>query len=264
VAAKFNAVIVIPARQGSTRFPGKPAALIRGVSLLERTWRIAKAVPAVAEVYVATDDQGIRRQAEGFGAKALMTPAECRNGSERAFAAATQLKTKPDVVVNLQGDAVLTPPWVVAAAVAAMRKDAKLPVATPAVRLSWDQFDEFLAAKAGGRASGTMVVFDKKGDALYFSKAVIPFVRDRGQADPPIYRHIGLYAYRYEALKKYCSWPPAPIEEMEKLEQLRFLENGVAIRVVPVDYRGRRHWSVDNPEDIAIVEKIIAEEGELV
>ncbi len=260
----MNTVIVIPARKGSTRFPNKPLALIQGRQLLYRTWLIAKAVTGVDETYIATDDEEIREQAEKFGAKVLMTGSHCENGTERVYDAVQQLKKKPEIAINLQGDAVLTPPWVIQSIVETLQKDATVPLATPATRLDWKRYDEFLQSKAGGRVSGTLVVFDLNHRALYFSKGLIPFVRDRKIAEPPIYRHIGLYGYRYETLKKYIELKPTPLEGIEKLEQLRALENGIPIRIVLVDYRGRTHWSVDNPEDIKIVEEIVRREGELI
>ena len=110
-------------------------------------------------------------------------------------------------------------------------------------------------------ASGTTVVFDRKRDALYFSKAVIPYMRKEGHAG--IYRHIGLYGYRKASLARYVELAPAPLEQTEGLEQLRALENGMAIRVAIVDYRGRTHWSIDAPQDVAVAERIIEREGEL-
>jgi 3-deoxy-manno-octulosonate cytidylyltransferase (CMP-KDO synthetase) len=255
--------IVIPARKGSTRFPNKPLAVIRGRTLLERTWRIAKAVKRVDQVVIATDDGEILRHAEGFGAKAVMTRPDCENGTIRVHDAVRRLKPRPSIAVNLQGDAVLTPPWVIQAVVDALRKDPRIPIATPAVRLDARRYEEFLQSKAGGRASGTLVVFGRDKNALYFSKGIIPFVRD-GAADAPIYRHIGMYGYRWSALEKYVKLKPTPLERTEKLEQLRALENGIPIRVVEVDYKGRTHWSVDNPDDVGVAERIIEREGELV
>jgi 3-deoxy-manno-octulosonate cytidylyltransferase (CMP-KDO synthetase) len=268
LSEKHNATIIIPARKGSTRFPNKPLATVAGQLLLFRTWKIAQAVDGVDAVYIATDDNEIRSVAEGFGASVLMTPAECDNGTERVFAAVSQLPVRPDVIVNLQGDAVLTPPWVIQAVVDAMTMNPEIAMATPATALSWAQYDQFVAAKAGGRVSGTLVVFDKNQRALYFSKGFIPFIRDRMPAlesiAPPIYRHIGLYGYRYTTLERYVNWQPTPLEKIEKLEQLRALENGLPIQIVLVDYRGRTHWSIDNKEDVAIAEGIIRSEGELV
>jgi 3-deoxy-manno-octulosonate cytidylyltransferase (CMP-KDO synthetase) len=260
----MNTVIVIPARKGSTRFPNKPMALVRGKQLLHRTWCIAKAVNHVDEVYIATDDQDIRARAEEFGAKVLMTRPECENGTVRVFDAVTQLKNRPEIAVNLQGDAVLTPPWVIQAVVDEMQKNPSIPLATPATRLDWKRYDEFVQSKSDGRVSGTLVVFDKNKNALYFSKGLIPFVRDRNGAEPPIYRHIGLYCYRYEMLAQYVDLKPTPLEEIEKLEQLRALENGISVRIVPVDYRGRTHWSIDNLQDVKVAEAIISREGELI
>ena len=111
---------------------------------------------------------------------------------------------------------------------------------------------------------GTLVVFDRNMNALYFSKTPIPFVRPNKLKELPLYRHIGLYAYRYETLANYLTLQPGPLEQVEGLEQLRALENGINVRVVLVDYRGRTHWSVDSPDDVSKVEAIIAREGELV
>jgi 3-deoxy-manno-octulosonate cytidylyltransferase (CMP-KDO synthetase) len=257
-------IIVIPARRGSTRFPNKPSALILGKSLLQRTWSIARAVKNCDDVLIATDDEGIRSQAQGFGAKVIMTRADCENGTIRVFEAVKTLSQAPQVVVNLQGDAVLTPPWVIQAVVDAVQQDASIQIATPATRLEGRFYDEFVQSKAGGRVSGTLVVFGLNRNALYFSKGMIPFVRDRDRDLPPVYRHIGLYCYRYEALENYAQLEPTPLEEAEKLEQLRALENGIPIRVIPADYGGRTHWSIDNPEDIKITEGIIEREGELI
>ena len=259
----MNTVIVIPARKGSTRFPNKPLALIRGQPLLYRTWLIAKKVQSVDEVYVTTDDEQIRVKAESFGAKVIMTRPECSNGTERVYEAIRQLKVRPTIALNLQGDAVLTPPWVIQSVIETLKQDPSIPLATPAIRLDWKRYDEFVQTKAGGKISGTLVVFDLKQNALYFSKGLIPLMRDRKIAEPPIFRHIGLYAYRYETLEKYVQLAPTPLEEVEKLEQLRALENGIPIKIVLVDYRGRTHGSIDNPEDVQVVESIIDREGEL-
>ncbi len=264
----MHTTIVIPARYGSTRFPGKPMANILGKSLLERTWRVACEVKGVEAVIIATDDQRIASHATAFGAKVQMTAAKWRNGSERILEALQLLKLSPDIVVNLQGDAVLTPPFVISALLEAFStdKEEQFAVATPCVQLTKAQYDEMLENKSKGIAGGTMVTFDQQGKALYFSRSIIPLLReDTSRKDDyvPVYRHIGLYAYRLSALKEYVQLEPTPLELAEGLEQLRILEHGMAIKVVPVDYRGRTHWSVDHPEDVAIVERIIQREGEL-
>jgi 3-deoxy-manno-octulosonate cytidylyltransferase (CMP-KDO synthetase) len=261
----METIIVIPARYGSSRFPGKPLAPITGRSLLERVWRIGKAVEGVSRVVVATDDARIVEHVRSFGGEAVMTSASCQNGSERAYEAAQNLGSKADVIVNLQGDAVLMPPWVIGALVKAMTEDPSIQIATPAVRLNGDQYKSMSAMKGAGIVSGTTVTFAKNGNALYFSKGIIPFMRTApASGEPPIFQHIGVYAYRSEALKKYINLPQGMFEEVEQLEQLRAIENGMSIRVVQVSLQGRTMWSVDNPQDVARVEEIIRAEGELV
>lgn len=260
----MKTVIVIPARYGSTRFPGKPLKPIKGRSLLERTCAIARAVKAVQEVLVATDDPRIVEHAKQIGVKAVMTSETCENGTERVWEAIQNIGFKPDAIINLQGDAVLTPPWIIQAVVDAMNADSSVQLATPATQLTWDQYDKLVASKSNGVAGGTTVTFDLNHNALYFSKALIPFLRDKSQAIPPVFRHIGLYGYRYDCLQRYLQLKPTPLETSEKLEQLRALENGIPIKVVLVDYKGRSHWAIDSPEDVTIAESIIDKEGELV
>lgn len=259
----MTAIIVIPARFGSTRLPGKPMALIAGKSLLYRTWSIAMAVKHIDGVYIATDDVRIKDHAEGFGARVIMTKTDIPNGTERVFHAVSTLSVKPDIILNLQGDAVLTPPWVIQALVDAMHADLKIGFATTAMRLSLVQYEQMLRSKREGAVGGTTVVFDKQDNALYFSKSVIPFVRDKSSDLLPVFRHIGLYVYRYDVLKQYLALPPTVLERTEGLEQLRALEWGIPIKVVQVDYRGRTHCAVDSQADVTYVEQIIAQEGEL-
>lgn len=259
----MDSFIIIPARMASTRFPDKPLAMIKGKSMIERVWRIGGAVKSAKEVFIATDDDRLKRFAEGFGAKVLMTSSECLTGTDRVAEAALLLNLKQGVIFSLQGDAVLTPPWVIENVLEAMIKDPSIKIATPAVHLTGQSFLDFINSKKGGSSSGTTVVFNKKGDALYFSKAVIPYNRDEFSKDRPVYRHIGLYAYRLDTLKQLSQLPEGPFEKSEKLEQLRALENGIPLRVVLVDYKGRTHGSVDRREDVAVIESIIEKEGEL-
>jgi 3-deoxy-manno-octulosonate cytidylyltransferase (CMP-KDO synthetase) len=259
----MNVAIVIPARYGSRRFPGKPLATIRGRSLLQRTWSIARAVKDVAEVHIATDDPRIADHAEQFGASVVMTSPDCANGTERVLAALRELKLCPDAVVNLQGDAALTPPWVVEAVVKELSADPKTRLVTPAVRCSFAHYREIELSKRANPESGTLVTFDRDRNALYFSKSLIPHLRVRGEDPPPVYQHVGIYGYRTETLEALGALAEGPLERAEQLEQLRALENGIPIRIVVVDYRGRTNWSVDTPEDAAMVESIIIREGEL-
>jgi len=258
-----SAVIVIPARMASSRFPNKPLALIKGKTMIERVWHIAKAVPHANEVIIATDSDDLRRFAEGFGANVVMTSPECLTGTDRVAETSRLLDQKHNIFFSFQGDAVLTPPWVIEAVLHAMLADPTIQMATPAVHLKGQTFTDFIASKRGGSSSGTTVTFDKTGKALYFSKAVIPYHREENHPDRMIYRHIGLYAYRAQTLQQLSLLPEGAFEKSEKLEQLRALENGIPIQVIPVDYRGRTHGSVDRPDDIAFVERIIETEGEL-
>lgn len=256
-------IIVIPARYNSSRFPAKPLSVIKGHSLLYRVWSIAKAIKGIDEVYIATDHPDVQSHALGFGARLLMT-GPCQNGTERIFTAISGLKIKPKLILNLQGDAVLTPPWVIQALVDVMQAEPTVEIATPAVLINRDQYSIMQAAKLKGEVGGTMVVCDKDFKALYFSKRMIPYLREPVIEAPPLYRHIGLYAYRYAALERYISLAASPLEKLEGLEQLRLLENGSAIKVVIVDYKGHTHASIDSPNDVKRVEQIIEKEGELV
>lgn len=247
--------IVIPARMASTRFPNKPLAKIRGMAMIERVWRIAKAVPEATQVLIATDDERLKDFAEGFGAKVIMTSSGCLTGTDRV-AQVARMTGDQGIFFSLQGDAPITPPWVISAVLQAMLDDPNVGIATPAVRLEGKALEEFADTKRQGSSTGTSVVFDKNRNALYFSKSLIPF---RG----PVYRHIGLYGYRADMLQRLNQLPEGPLEKAESLEQLRALENGIPIKIVEVDYRGRTHGSVDRPEDIAFIERIITEEGEV-
>jgi 3-deoxy-manno-octulosonate cytidylyltransferase (CMP-KDO synthetase) len=229
--------------------------------MLERVWRIAKSVPQATRVVIATDDERIFEAAGRFGGEAVMTSPDCTNGTERVHDAVQRAAIAEDIVLNLQGDALLTPPWVLSAMIGEMILDRAPDIVTPAVHLHGQALEEFLAQKQAAPASGTTVVFDRSRNALYFSKAVIPYMRKEGHAG--IHRHIGLYGYRKASLARYVELAPTPLEQAEALEQLRALEHGLSIRVALVDYRGRTHWSIDAPADVAIAERIIEREGEL-
>lgn len=259
-----NAVIVIPARYDSTRYPGKPLALIKGISMIERVWRIARQCQNADAVYIATDSEIIASHASAFGAQILMTSPTCPTGTDRVAQAARSFAHAETILVSLQGDAVLTPPWIVDDIIHALKADPEVTIATPAVKLTANTLKNFLNHKKISPSSGTTVTFDKNGNALYFSKQPIPFQYDIHASHASLYRHIGLYGYRFKTLKLLQELPQSPLEKIEKLEQLRALENGIPIRVVLVDYKGRSHGSVDTPHDIGVVEEIIAFEGELI
>ena len=260
----MNCAIIIPARFASSRFPGKPLTLIRGKSLIRRVWEIAQSIKGVSDVVIATDDSRISEAVKSFGARVAMTSEQCRNGTERVFEASKSLAKQPDVIINMQGDAVLTPPSVLQPLVDHMKSEKN--IATPAVRLTWDQLNKF-KEKGVGSGSGTFVTCDLKGQALYFSRYPIPFTRSDSSAlkaaQPLVKKHIGIYAFTHSALKHYMELSPTPLEQSEQLEQLRALEHGLPIYVVEVDCKGRTLWSIDTPQDVAVAEAIIDREGEV-
>ena len=265
----MSVVIVIPARFASTRYPGKPLAMLRGAtgksaSLIERSWRAAQGVAGIERVVVATDDDRIREAAEGFGAEVVMTSPACRNGTERCAEAIANMGISPEIVVNLQGDAPLTPAWFIEDLVAGLRADRDADLATPVLQTSGRMRADLLADRAAGRVGGTTAVFGAARQGLYFSKEVIPFAgRDFGPDEiTPVFHHVGVYAYRPAVLAAYPTWPEGTLEKLEGLEQLRFLENGRRILCVEVEARGRQFWELNNPEDIPRIESMLAEMGE--
>jgi len=265
----LRTLIVIPARHGSTRFPGKPLHVIAGYTLLERVYRIAVAVArdsADVSAVVATDDARILAHCETIGAPAVMTDPELPSGTDRALAAARMQDALPDFVVNLQGDAPFTPPGQVSALIAAARETGAA-VVTPVVRLSWEALDTVREQKEAQPFSGTSCVRGGDGRAFWFSKTVLPAIRKEEAlraAGPmsPVFRHIGLYGYTLDALEMFTSAPVGYYEALEGLEQLRFLENGVAIQTIEVEPTSRSMWGVDTPEDAAYAEQLIAEHGD--
>jgi 3-deoxy-manno-octulosonate cytidylyltransferase (CMP-KDO synthetase) len=264
----MSVLIVIPARYASTRYPGKPLALLTGATgeartLIRRSWDAAMAAAGIDRVVVATDDDRISNEAKRFGAEVVMTSQDCANGTERCADALARLQGAYDIVVNLQGDAPLTPHWFVEDLVAALKADPAAGVATPVLRCDPDALAGFREDRANGRVGGTTAVFDRAGRALYFSKEVIPYTGRRyaeGE-ETPVFHHVGVYAYRPWALEKYLAWPIGPLETLEGLEQLRFMENGMPVRCVEVDGRGRAFWELNNPEDIPRIERKLAEMG---
>jgi len=253
--------IVIPARYQSQRFQGKPLAMLRGStgvekSLIQRSWEAGCAVPDAARVIVATDDDRIAEHARAFGAEVMMTSPAAANGTERCAEVATRL-TEAELIVNLQGDAPLTPPEFVTAVIAAMNG---AEMATPVLRADAQTLRRLQADRKQGMVGGTTAVFSASGQAIYFSKEVLPFSDNLGPTGT-VFHHVGLYAYRAEALRRYARWPMGPLEQAEGLEQLRFLEQDVPVRCVEVEADGRVFWEVNNPQDIERVEKALAEMG---
>jgi 3-deoxy-manno-octulosonate cytidylyltransferase (CMP-KDO synthetase) len=264
----MSVLIVIPARYASTRYPAKPLVSLTGASgisktLIRRSWDAAMAVAGVDHVVVATDDDRIRAEAEGFGAEVVMTSPDCQNGTERCAEAVERLGGAPEIVVNLQGDAPLTPAWFIEDLVQGLRDNPWAELATPVLRCDGATLASLRDDRHHGRVGGTTAVFGAGNRGLYFSKEVIPYTSANYHAqDPtPVFHHVGVYAYRPETLATYPSWPVGPLEQLEGLEQLRFLENGRAVLCVEVESRGRQFWELNNPSDVARIEGMMAGMG---
>jgi 3-deoxy-manno-octulosonate cytidylyltransferase (CMP-KDO synthetase) len=260
-------LLVIPARYASTRYPGKPLVELTGAtgearSLIRRSWDAAMQVRDIDRVVVATDDERIAAASAAFGAEVVMTSDRHRNGTERCAEVAQALGGY-DIVVNLQGDAPLTPPWFVSALVAAMQAEPARQVATPVLRCDAAALAGFLEDRRHGRVGATTAVFDRTGRGLYFSKEVVPYTgRPLDEAETiPVFHHVGVYAYRRSALAAYPGWPVGPLETWEGLEQLRFMENGVPVQCVEVTAQGRAFWELNNPTDVPRIEAILQELG---
>lgn len=231
-------IALIPARYGSTRFPGKPLAPILGRPLIQRVYEQARLVPELDTVWVATDDERIRDCVLSFGGQAVMTRADHPSGSDRLAEAATLLRLAPeDLVINIQGDQPVFPPELIGQLAAVLRQDPAAAMATPARRV--DDLELALNPNV------VKVVFDQHHRALYFSRSPLPYWRD-GQA-PYFYKHIGIYAYRMDFLQKFVTLPPGRWEDAEKLEQLRALEHGFPIHIVETT---GDTLEVDTPEDL--------------
>ena len=264
----MSVLVVIPARYASSRYPGKPLVPLTGASgqartLIERSWLAAGDVAGVDRVVVATDDTRIAEVCTGFGAEVIMTSEDCANGTERCAEAHAALGGGFDIIVNLQGDAPLTPPWFIEALVEGLRAAPEAEIATPVLRCDGATLNGFLEDRKAGRVGGTTAVFGVGGRALYFSKEVIPFTGQTYAAtdETPVFHHVGVYAYRPDALSAYPSWPTGPLETLEGLEQLRFLENGRQVLCVEVEARGRQFWELNNPADVPRIEAMMAEMG---
>jgi 3-deoxy-manno-octulosonate cytidylyltransferase (CMP-KDO synthetase) len=241
----MKTVVVIPARYASTRFPGKPLALIRGVPVIEHVWRKAVESRSAERIIVATDDKRIYEAVTGFGGECYMTSPEHRSGSDRIGEVADRIEA--DVIVNVQGDEPFINPEVIDTVVHAMEGENPPDISTAAVPImSEGEYRDPDVVK---------VVTDGDGNALYFSRSPIPHGWKDGQCSPM--RHLGLYAYSREALLRFVSLSPGRLEQAESLEQLRALENGMRIVVVRVDIAGEG-IGIDRPEDVDRAERTMS------
>ena len=242
-----EAIVVIPARYASTRLPGKPLIPLAGQPMIQRVYERARLAKTVARVIVATDDERITRAVEAFGGEARMTRGDHRTGTERVAEVAAHVDGQ--VFVNVQGDEPLIEPDVIDAAVSALLEEPRAAIATVAtpIRVAADIMDPNVCK----------VTLDFDENALYFSRAPIPWVRDAAtKLRVKHLKHLGLYVFSRDALLEYPTLPQGELERIEQLEQLRWLENGWKIRVAEVEHDA---VSVDVPEDVARVEKLLSE-----
>jgi 3-deoxy-manno-octulosonate cytidylyltransferase (CMP-KDO synthetase) len=236
---------ILPARWGSTRFPGKPLHLIAGKPLIQHVWERCRRCARLDALVIATDDPRILAAAESFGARAVMTSPEHPTGTDRLAEAARALPGA-EIIVNIQGDEPLIDPALVDGLAAAMAADPSLDMATAANPLD-------PADPAVRDPNVVKVVTALDGRALYFSRSPLPFFRNPVEG-LPVYRHKGIYAYRRHFLERFVSWPPSPLEKAESLEQLRALENGASIKVLITNDTSP---GVDTPEQAEAVENLL-------
>jgi len=216
----MKAAALIPARWGSTRFPGKPVHKIAGKPLIQHVWERCREAEAFDRIIIATDDRRIAEAVRGFGAEAALTSGEHPSGTDRIAEVARNL-TEVDLIFNVQGDEPLIAPELLGTLVRTLAGDREIDLITAAVPIHGDEARSEHVVK---------VVTDRKGDALYFSRSVIPFAR--GPGDPGYLKHLGIYGYRRNALLEFVTLAPSPLEQAERLEQLRALQNGMKLRVI--------------------------------
>ena len=235
----MKVLCVIPARYASTRLPGKPLSMIAGKPMIQHVYERACQAQLPDEVVVATDNELVEKAVLDFGGKAVMTSPDHPSGTDR-LAEVALMYPDVDVIVNVQGDEPMIPPEVIDRLAEAFNSDADLNMATMKVVMNEEDYENPAAVK---------VVTDQQGHALYFSRSLMPYPRNKPEGFK-VFKHVGIYAYRRNFLLKYAALAPTPLEKAESLEQLRALENGYKIKVLESDFQG---IGVDTPEDLAAV-----------
>jgi 3-deoxy-manno-octulosonate cytidylyltransferase (CMP-KDO synthetase) len=237
--------VVIPARYASTRLPGKPLIRIAGHPLIQHVWQRCIEAQRIDKVIIATDDMRIAEAAFDFGAEVALTSPEHRSGTDRVAEVAKKLRGVTHVI-NVQGDEPLVDPTLVSRLAETMVADRKVQMITAAC--------DFTPDEDVANPNAVKVVLGRDGYALYFSRSAIPYLRSDG-VKPTYLRHVGIYGYTTKVLLQFVKWPPGDLELAESLEQLRALENGICIRVLPARQAA---VGVDTPEDVAAVERLLA------
>lgn len=240
----MKVLCVIPARYASTRLPGKPLSMIAGKPMIQHVYERACQAQMPDEVIVATDNELVEKAVAAFGGKAVMTSPDHPSGTDR-LAEVALMYPNVDVIVNVQGDEPMIPPEVIDNLAKAFEADTELNMATMKVVMDEADYDNPAAVK---------VVTDLNGYALYFSRSLMPYPRNKPE-EYKVYKHVGIYAYRRNFLLKYAALQPTPLEKAESLEQLRALENGYKIKVLESAFKG---IGVDTPEDLAAVNELFA------
>ena len=243
----MNVLCVIPARYASTRLPGKPLSMIAGKPMIQRVYERACLAKLPQEVVVATDNELVKNAVDSCGGKAVMTSPDHPSGTDR-LAEVALMYPDVDVIVNVQGDEPMIPPEVIDRLAECFEEDEDLKMATMKVLMDEEDYNNPAAVK---------VVTDQNGYALYFSRSLMPYPRNKPK-DFKVYKHVGIYAYRRDFLLKYAALTPTPLERAESLEQLRALENGYKIKVLESDFQG---IGVDTPEDLAAVNALFDKLG---
>ena len=249
----MKTAIIIPARLGSVRLPRKPLKLISGISLIERVYRECAKAHGISVLIVATDSEEIKSHVESFGGTVIMTPPECENGTMRVATAAENLPAEIDVIINVQGDEPLIDPVVIEKLRECFERGPGVHIATP--------ISPMIEPSDMQNPSAVKVALTRDHRALYFSRAPIPFDRD---GNTPLnsgmfWKHIGVYGFRRKTLQQIMTLPMCPLEETEKLEQLRWLDAGYSIHCVSADYDS---VAVDTLEDVLRVESILKQRGQ--
>lgn len=257
--------VIIPARYASTRFPGKPLALINGKAMLDHVYDLAVAATRSTkdvDIIVATDDDRIETHCNITDKRVLRTSENCKTGSDRVLEAAVKLDEQPDIVINLQGDVPLMPQKAISGIIRSFAANPEIEVATPVKQLSWSELDKLRLKKQKTPFSGTTVAMDKHQKALWFSKNILPAIRKEdtmrmSDEMSPVYQHLGLYGYRFDTLKRFVNLKEGVYEKLEGLEQLRFLENNIDIHCVPLPIDTIIHNGIDSPSDVETAEMVL-------